>query len=125
MRTPGRGKQSHAYIHSVQQDHHVFINLESGKIYCLPDGYEVLDSSLEDIQFCLHPTFARPRDVDVNTTTLLAHSGDSYLPGYIGLNDISLTDWLNSTLQALVHVKPLRSFFLVEANYEQVFIFLS
>jgi hypothetical protein len=87
----GRGKQSHAYIHSVQQDHHVFINLETGKvctgnkcsscipislflslfllmkqraltfhlkivclfssqIYCLPDGYEVIDASLEDIQ---------------------------------------------------------------------------
>jgi hypothetical protein len=29
----GRGKQSHAYIHSVQQDHHVFINLETGKVY--------------------------------------------------------------------------------------------
>lgn len=28
----GRGKQSHAYIHSVQQDHHVFINLETGKV---------------------------------------------------------------------------------------------
>jgi hypothetical protein len=37
LRAPaGRGKQSHAYIHSVQQDHHVFINLETGKVRMRP-----------------------------------------------------------------------------------------
>jgi U4/U6.U5 tri-snRNP-associated protein 2 len=72
----------------------------------------------------LHPKFARPQAVDNNTTMLLSHSGDSYLPGYIGLNDISSNDWLNATVQALVHVAPLRSFFLVESNYEKVGSFL-
>lgn len=32
----GRGQHTHAYTHSVQASHHVFINLENGKVYCLP-----------------------------------------------------------------------------------------
>ena len=32
----GRGQHTHAYTHSVQAGHHVFINLDSGKVYCLP-----------------------------------------------------------------------------------------
>ncbi|XP_014385576.1 PREDICTED: U4/U6.U5 tri-snRNP-associated protein 2 [Myotis brandtii] len=44
----GRGLKSHAYIHSVQFSHHVFLNLHTLKFYCLPDNYEIIDSSLED-----------------------------------------------------------------------------
>ena len=32
----GRGKRTHAYTHSVEKSHHVFVNLETGKFYCLP-----------------------------------------------------------------------------------------
>ena len=46
----GRGKRSPAFIHSIQLDHHVFINLHTTKVYCLPDDYEVIDSSLHDIK---------------------------------------------------------------------------
>lgn len=46
----GRGQKSHAYTHSVQIGHHVFINLHTLKFYCLPDNYEVIDSSLDDIK---------------------------------------------------------------------------
>ncbi len=45
----GRGFKSHAYTHSVQDGHHVFLNLETHKFYCLPDNYEIIDQSLEDI----------------------------------------------------------------------------
>ena len=71
-------------------------------------------------QFCLHPTFADARAVDLNRADARAHSGDAYLPGYVGLNNISRTDWLNATLQALVHVAPLRAFFLDETAYAPV-----
>ena len=47
--TAGRGLKSHAYTHSVQFTHHVFLNLHTLKFYCLPDNYEIIDSSLEDI----------------------------------------------------------------------------
>ena len=45
----GRGKKSHAYTHSVQEGHHVFLNLSTHKFYCLPDNYQIIDQSLEDI----------------------------------------------------------------------------
>ena len=46
----GRGIKSHAYTHSVEASHHVYINLGTLKFYCLPDNYQVIDSSLDDIK---------------------------------------------------------------------------
>ena len=46
----GRGQKSCAYTHSVEAEHHVFINLLSLQIFCLPDNYEIIDSSLDDIK---------------------------------------------------------------------------
>jgi len=48
----GRGFKSHAYTHSVQEGHHVFLNLETMNFYCLPDNYQIIDQSLEDIVVC-------------------------------------------------------------------------
>ena len=31
----------------AQEGHHVFKNLHDGRVYCLPDGYEVKDQSLQ------------------------------------------------------------------------------
>lgn len=51
----GRGTSSAAYFHSLDVEHHVFINLTSLKVYCLPDNYEVTDASLNDIKVRLRP----------------------------------------------------------------------
>jgi hypothetical protein len=51
----GRGLKSHAYTHSLEAAHHVFINLQTERAYCLPDGYEINDPSLEDIRHVLNP----------------------------------------------------------------------
>ena len=32
----GRGKRTHAYTHSVEKSHHVYVNLKTGKFFCLP-----------------------------------------------------------------------------------------
>lgn len=58
----GRGRNTHAFTHSVQHGHHVFINLRTCRVYCLPDMYEVVDSSLEDIKRALDPRFT-PADI--------------------------------------------------------------
>ncbi|PPS01086.1 hypothetical protein GOBAR_AA19590 [Gossypium barbadense] len=52
----GRGKKSHAYTHSLEAGHHVYINLRTEKVYCLPDGYEINDPSLDDIRHVLYPS---------------------------------------------------------------------
>ena len=54
----GRGKNTHCFTHSVQMGHHVFMNLCTCRIYCLPDNYEVSDSSLDDIVRALRPSFS-------------------------------------------------------------------
>lgn len=55
----GRSKNTHAYTHCLEESHHMFINLHTTKIYCLPDNYEVIDSGLNDIKFNLKPIFTK------------------------------------------------------------------
>lgn len=54
----GRGPKSHAYTHSLEAGHHVYINLRTEKVYCLPDGYEIVDPSLDDIRHVLNPRYS-------------------------------------------------------------------
>lgn len=116
----GRGQKSHAYTHSLEEDHHVYINLRTEKVYCLPDGYEINDPSLEDIRHVLNPRFTREQveEIDRNKQWSRALDGSDYLPGMVGLNNIKETDFVNVTIQSLMRVTPLRNFFLIPENYE-------
>ncbi|CAH3045469.1 unnamed protein product [Porites lobata] len=118
----GRGRHSHAYTHSVQVDHHVFLNLHTLKFYCLPDNYEVIDSSLDDIKYVLNPTFTKDDITQLDRSAKLsrAFDGTTYLPGIVGLNNIKANDYLNVVLQALAFIPPVRDFFLREENYQNI-----
>lgn len=113
----GRGRSTPAHTHSVESGHAVYVHLSRGTFHCLPDDYEVKDPSLDDIRAALHPTYGR-RDVEALDTAksagLLARDlfGRRYLPGFVGLNNLNKTDYVNATVQALAHVRPLRDFFL-------------
>uniref|UniRef100_A0A915HUP0 ubiquitinyl hydrolase 1 n=1 Tax=Romanomermis culicivorax TaxID=13658 RepID=A0A915HUP0_ROMCU len=115
----GRGNNTHAYTHSVDTDHRVFMNLQTLKFYCLPDNYEIIDSSLEDIKYLLKPTFTRDHiaKLDVNAKLSRSYGGVTYYPGVVGLNNIKANDYCNAVLHALSHVQPLRDYFLREDNY--------
>ncbi|KAL7816478.1 cysteine proteinase [Trichoderma aethiopicum] len=116
----GRGVKSHAYFHSLDEDHHVFINLETQKVYVLPEGYEVKSKSLDDIKYVSDPRYTkeeviqldrrRPSDAVVSWTL----DGKPYTPGFVGMNNIKDNDYLNVVVQALSHVSPLRNYFLLE-----------
>lgn len=116
----GRGPKSHAYTHSLEAGHHVFINLRTEKVYCLPDGYEVIDPSLDDIIHVLNPRFAQEqvKQLDKSRQWSRALDGSDYLPGTVGLNNIKETDFVNVTIQSLMRVTPLRNFFLIPENYQ-------
>lgn len=79
----GRGKATHAFTHSVQSAHHVFINLQNDRIYCLPDNYEVVDQCLRPIKNALRPTFDAAQIAKLDQNRILAQDafGVSYLPG--------------------------------------------
>ncbi|XP_021719782.1 U4/U6.U5 tri-snRNP-associated protein 2-like isoform X1 [Chenopodium quinoa] len=116
----GRGPKSHAYTHSLEAGHHIFINLKTEKVFCLPDGYEINDPSLDDIRHVLNPRFAREQVEQLDRSKLWARAldGSDYLPGLVGLNNIKETDFVNVTIQALMRVTPLRNFFLIPENYQ-------
>ncbi|KNC79257.1 hypothetical protein SARC_08342 [Sphaeroforma arctica JP610] len=114
----GRGSNTHAHTHSVTQNHHVFINLGTKKFYCLPDCYEIIDSSLQDILDLLDPLYT-PQSINaLNTITVKARArdGSRYLPGIIGLNNIKKNDYMNVVVQALTQITDLRDFFLSSEN---------
>ncbi len=46
----GRGKKTQAHLHALESLHYMFINLHDERVYCLPDNYEVVDASLNDIK---------------------------------------------------------------------------
>ncbi|OMO76944.1 Peptidase C19, ubiquitin carboxyl-terminal hydrolase 2 [Corchorus capsularis] len=119
-----RGKQEKtpAITHSRQAGHHVFINLETEKVYCLTNGdrYEINDPLLDDIHHVLNPRFnqAQVEQLDKNKQWSRALDGSDYLPGMVGLNNIQKTDFGNVNIQSLMRVAPLRNFFLIPENYQ-------
>ncbi len=79
----GRARSSPAYTHAVQAGHFVFLNLGNGRAFCLPDGYEVTDASLEDVKRCLAPIYTETDIKRLGSDSILARDvhGVSYLPG--------------------------------------------
>ncbi|GAA5986293.1 hypothetical protein JCM10908_003691 [Rhodotorula pacifica] len=111
----GRGKTSPAYAHALNEDHHVFINLETQKVFVLPDGYEVNDASLADIQYLLKPTFDPTALERIDRSLAPAHdlAQKPYHPGFVGLNNMKSNSYMNAVLQLVLHVPPLRDYFIL------------
>mmetsp|Transcript_9088 Transcript_9088/g.55379 ORF Transcript_9088/g.55379 Transcript_9088/m.55379 type:complete len:591 (-) Transcript_9088:552-2324(-) len=116
----GRGPKSHAYIHSLEADHHMFMKLTTGNVYCLPDGYEVVDRSLDDIRRVLHADFSEDDISALDESPIWARSldGNEYMPGTVGLNNTKHMDYANTILQCMMRVTPLRNFFLNKKLYQ-------
>ncbi|EZF32903.1 mRNA-splicing protein [Trichophyton mentagrophytes] len=111
----GRGPKSHAYFHALEVEHHVFINMETKKVYVLPEGYEVKNKSLDDIKYVVDPHFSKEEVAKLDKTIIDAFdlSGKRYRPGFVGMNNIKSNDYLNVIVQLLAHVRPIRNFFLL------------
>jgi U4/U6.U5 tri-snRNP-associated protein 2 len=79
----GRGKSTPAYAHSLDQDHHVYINLQTLKVYILPENYEVKSAALDDIKYVVNPTFTKEQvaKIDKNNEEKYTLTNDKYLPG--------------------------------------------
>eukprot|EP01086_Lenisia_limosa_P013924 TRINITY_DN43648_c0_g1_i1.p1 TRINITY_DN43648_c0_g1~~TRINITY_DN43648_c0_g1_i1.p1 ORF type:complete len:493 (+),score=113.78 TRINITY_DN43648_c0_g1_i1:2-1480(+) len=117
----GRGPGTHAAFHALEAGHHVFINMKTKDIYCLPDNYKVTDRSLDDIKYMVDPTY-EPDEVcclDQTESSKVANDGRDYYPGYRAFNVSTLPscDYACSVLQMLCHVPDLRDFFLNKENY--------
>mmetsp|Transcript_43283 Transcript_43283/g.70062 ORF Transcript_43283/g.70062 Transcript_43283/m.70062 type:complete len:514 (+) Transcript_43283:47-1588(+) len=110
----GRGKDTAAYRHALERGHYVWMNVHDGKVFCIPDGYEVVDKSLEDIKFNLTPIFDEEEVEHMSTRVRYSKAldGTDYIPGCIGLNNIQASDYQNVIIQMLCIVTPLRNMLL-------------
>ena len=130
----GRGPKSHAYFHALDVGHHVFVNMQTKRVYVLPEGYEVKSKSLEDIKFVVDPKLSMDEvaRLDTEPHEALDLSGKKYRPGmdiharlthiyltlgfigFVGMNNIKENDYFNVIIQALAHIPPLRDFMMLE-----------
>ncbi|KAL7068994.1 ubiquitin carboxyl-terminal hydrolase family protein [Cryptosporidium serpentis] len=113
----GRGKGSIAYCHALEMSHHMFINLHTSRIYCLPDNYEVKEHSLDDIKQYLQPKFDK-KLISILDKNCKTYDGSEYIPGYIGLYNFGKTDALNVVILMLSRIIPLKDFFLYFPIYD-------
>lgn len=88
------------------------------QVYVLPDLYEVNDPSLQDIRYLLSPTFTPKllRELDAGAVTAYTLNKQPYRPGYVGLNNIKANSYMNVVIQALLHVQPLRDYFIFHSQ---------
>ncbi|KAJ9645286.1 Ubiquitin carboxyl-terminal hydrolase 10 [Coniosporium apollinis] len=112
----GRGPRSQAYFHALEENHHVYVNMETKKVYVLPEGYEVKSASLDDIKFVVDPRLSKDEvmKLDREQKTCWDLLGRKYIPGFVGMNNIKANDYFNVVCHALAHVPPLRNFFMLE-----------
>jgi len=112
----GRGPKSQAYFHALEEGHHVYVNMETKKVYVLPEGYEVKSKSLEDIRFVVDPRMTKSEVARLDKEPKVSWdlSNHEYIPGFVGMNNIKANDYFNVTIQALAHVVPLRNYFMLE-----------
>ena len=68
-----------------------------GKVFCLPDGYEVTDASLNDIKYNLKPIYNAEMLTRLDRERILGYSleGNEFITGVVGLNDLKKTSFAN------------------------------
>ena len=129
----GRGPKSYAYFHALEVGHHVYVNMQTKRVYVLPEGYEVKSKSLEDIKFVVDPQLSKDEVIRLDSQAKDAWDlgGKKYRPGkptwygseestltmltgFVGMNNIKENDYFNVIIQALAHIPPLRNFLMLE-----------
>lgn len=112
----GRSKATPAFFHSLESDHHIFLNLTTLKAYVLPDSFENKNPALDDIKYNVSPTFTKDvvRILDRDENIYFDHSRMPYRPGFVGMNNLKGRDHIGVVIHALSHVPPIRNFFLLE-----------
>lgn len=67
----GKGKDTYAYKHALEQAHYLYISLEDQRVYCLPDNYEIECASIQDIKVASRVSSEQPQ------ASILARPGES------------------------------------------------
>ena len=104
----GRQENTPAFLHSVNDNHHVFINFNSLRVYLLPDDVEVEDGGriqiISRIRNAIRPHFSK-EEITSFPEQCLDLNNEEYTNGFVGLNNnASGNDAFNVILLLLSHV---------------------
>ncbi|SCU81045.1 LANO_0B01838g1_1 [Lachancea nothofagi CBS 11611] len=109
----GRGEKSVAFLHSIHEDHHVFMNLKTRRAYILPENYEIpAIQFLEKIKFAICPSYTQ-KDIASYPVKCFDMSNNPYLNGLVGLDDPNHTLHVTVILQLVAQISPLRDILLL------------
>ncbi|AQZ15143.1 SAD1 (YFR005C) [Zygosaccharomyces parabailii] len=114
----GRQENTPAFLHSVNDNHHVFINFNSLRVYLLPDDVEVEDGGriqiISRIRNSIRPHFNK-EEIAGFPELCLDLNNQEYTNGFVGFNNnTSGNDAFNVVLLLLSHVMPVRNFLLLD-----------
>lgn len=117
----GRSKSTPAFYHSLEADHHVFMNLATLRVYILPELYENKNQALEDVKYACQPSYTKVDVLDLDRKATLTYDleRNSYRPGFAGLNNRKGMLHIGAVLHAIAHVPPVRNFFLLEDHSQR------
>lgn len=112
----GRRANSPAFLHSVNDNHHVFVDFKTLKFYLLPDGIEIEDNGriqlLNSIRYAIGPQFTK-NEISQFPTECQDLNNNTYFNGFIGVNNSARNKSVNVVLLALAHLRPLRDYCLL------------
>ncbi|KAK0500708.1 hypothetical protein EDD18DRAFT_1101725 [Armillaria luteobubalina] len=107
--------QSYAFSHSICNDHHVFIKLETAEMGIRsptpPWTTSLMSFTRQFTKSSLPPTPSQPPP----TKPAYDLASNAYVPGYVGLN-IKHNDHMNVIIHALLHISPLRDALLLSPS---------
>lgn len=114
----GRHESSPAFLHSVNDNHHVFISFNSLKVFLLPDNIEVKDQgkiqTLVRVRNAIRPYFNKEEILSFPIQCFDLYD-QIYTNGFVGFNNSSSgNESINVVLSLLSHIIPVRNYFLLE-----------
>lgn len=88
----------------------------------MPDNYEVIDTSLFDIKYNMNPTFTKEQISLLDEQVIFSKTleGEDFMPGFVGLNNLKQTDYINVVLQMMNTISPLRNYALLYKDNSEI-----
>lgn len=112
----GRRANSPAFLHSVNDNHHVFVNFSTLKFCLLPDFIEMEDNGtiqlLNSIRYAIRPHFTI-NEISQFPRECQDLGNKTYFNGFVGVNNSARSKSINVVLLALAHLRPLRDYCLL------------
>lgn len=106
----GLGTSSHAWLHSLESQHFIFINTKTCEIITLPECLKVEDGSLSDIKFNLNPELALAdiQKACEHPQQSRSLTGNSFIVGLIPVNNLNSSAFLSSAVYILSSIQEIK-----------------